>query len=283
MSSLVFNCSKELDVDASGDTAAKLEWTFKNEGASDVRGLFRFVIVWTVGSENVRTITWNKKKAEVRKVRVGRETRLRIRPKRNKLVPGQEFTIWLTFKSPDFVSRFDSSETRLFLDTYKLGGFPKILDATIEGVHYPGFSIENSIDYECYVKLPVVKTKPWEEALMRKWSSGISNPSVKKEDSRNTIRYRFTLQPNYPKQFAVLYGKQPKGVPWLVKAVTIAFLAAAIAVAVLIAIGIVWFDVSPSLEAGGGIIVSLIGAEAAIRFLSWLSSRASPLESESSS
>ena len=67
------------------------------------------------------------------------------------------------------------------------------------------------------------------------------------------------------------------------KAATISLIAAAIAVAILIAIGIVWFDVSASLEAGGGIIVMLIGAEAVVKLLSWLTSRSGSLESESSS
>ena len=145
----------------------------------------------------------------------------------------------------------------------------------------PGFSIAKWVEYQTCIRLPKVKVARWETGVLKRTPSATEFSKVETKNGREVVMYNFTLPEKDSLEYAVLYGKQPKGIHWLVKTVVIAFIAAGIAIASVIAVGIVFFGVD--VEKGGNIIIALVGAEAIVNILSWLGTVYLTSESKSSS
>jgi len=267
MSSLRITYSKRVEIDSSGAATVRMHWILKNVGGAEIAGLWRYTIISRIDSENLQGVVEGRGTQVTRRPTGTKTTTLVIAPLRNKLAPDKSHEMEVSYKSSDLVEHFTDSGLWVFEDNNKIDDLPAVPATNIDGKTYPAFSLHQEMEYECSVTVPKLKRTAWEKPVLDTWSLGTTgNPKRSKEKGKDQITYRFTVQPGNPKQFAVLYGNQPRSMPKLIAVGAVAILWADIAVAVFFAYGIVFQHVDET--RGIGLIVALIGSGA---FLKWLS------------
>ncbi len=266
MPSLSISYVKIIDLNPSGNADVRLKWVLRNDGASEIRGLFRYVISLSWESENVPYPNHDDTKVQVERTPSPARTHFDLTPLCDRLAPNEEFSMELEFTDSDLVDQFSVSGLSVLKDNNRLAEMPEIPESEIEGTHYPPFSVSKMQDYRCVVKLPKIQCRPWERMIIDERNSGTGNPVVGSEDGREKITYSFVVQAGQSKGYTIVYGKQNKGVGWFVATLLIFYLVIASAISILIAVGIVFYQTDAT--QGAIIIGSLIGGEVVLRLLS---------------